>query len=289
MEGSAICPSMALTTSGAMAKRSPAIALTIAGSDSSGGAGLQADLRTFARAGVYGLSVVTAVTAQNTSGVKEVFPLPPDQVGSQLEAILTDMTPAATKIGMLAAPQIVAEVVLRASARQLGRLIVDPVLGSTSGQSLAEPGLEHELVRKLLPLCDLVTPNVEEAMRLTGVKINNAEDAKEAALAFTEMNVRAICITGGHLPGDPIDILFDGKDFTDFPGKRRGDYRTAFHGSGCVFSAGVAGYLALGMELAPAVAGAKRLAELAIDGAVRPGKGMAVAWGVMNHPPETTA
>lgn len=254
------------------------VALTIAGSDPGGGAGLQADLRTMTCLGVFGLSVVTAITAQNTEGVRETFPIPADQVRSQLQAVLNDMKPVVTKTGMLATAQIIREVALHAAAGRLGKLIVDPVLMSTSGHILGEEHLERELVHSLLPVCDLVTPNVEEATALTGVEIRTLADVKEAALAMTEMGESAICITGGHLRGDPVDILFDGSDFTEFRGKRLGGPEARFHGTGCLFSAAVAGYLALGLDLREAIASAKILVERAIRDAISPGNGMAIPW-----------
>ncbi|MBE0429840.1 MAG: bifunctional hydroxymethylpyrimidine kinase/phosphomethylpyrimidine kinase [Thermoleophilia bacterium] len=261
-----------------MAKRGADIALTIAGSDSGGGAGLQADLRAFGHVGVYGMSVVTAITAQNTSAVIEIFPAPAKQVRSQLSAVLSDMEPAATKTGMLATAEIVKEVAFQAKARRLGRLVVDPVLGSTSGQALAEEGLERELVTELLPLAELITPNTREAARLTGVEISNTEDAREAALALTEMSARAVCVTGGHLPGDPVDILFDGRNFYELTGRRLGGAGIRFHGTGCFFSAAITAYLARGMDLRGSVEAGKRLVEAAIAKAIAPGSGMPVPW-----------
>lgn len=253
-------------------------ALTIAGSDPGGGAGLQADLRAFGHLGVYGLSVVTAITAQNSEEVREFFPLDDKQVKAQLEAILDDMQPAATKTGMLATPEVARRVASMAAAKRLGFLVVDPVFASTSGASLAREGLREEVIRSLIPACDLVTPNIEEATNITGVQILTAEDAKEAALAMTEIQARAICVTGGHLRGDPVDILFDGRDFTEFPGERLGEPGDRFHGTGCLFSAGITGYLALGMDMIEAVRSSKKMVESAIRAAIAPGRGLKVPW-----------
>lgn len=254
------------------------VALTIAGSDSGGGAGIQADLRAFNHLGVFGLSVVTAVTAQNTEEVQEIFPLAPEQVRAQLQAVLDDMKPAVSKTGMLATAGAIREVAFQAAAGKLGRLIVDPVLKSTSGHSLGENDLARNLARSLIPVCDLVIPNVEEAIMFTGVEIRSIEDVKEAALALAEIQAGAICITGGHLRGDPVDVLFDGSDFTEFPGERIGDPEAGIHGTGCLFSAAVAGHIALGLELGEAIGSAKALVESAIRGAISPGKGMAIPW-----------
>lgn len=269
-----------------MKKGKTMVALTIAGSDPGGGAGLQADLRTFNHLGVFGLSVITSVTAQNTEEVRALFPLAADQIRSQLQAVLDDVKPVVSKTGMLATFSAVREVALQASAGRLGKLIVDPVLKSTSGHSLGEKQLAGEIARNLVPVCDLIIPNVEEATALTGVQINTVEDAKEAALAMAEIQAAATCITGGHLRGDPVDILFDGNDFTEFRGERIGGPEARFHGTGCLFSAGVAGYMALGHEIAEAIRMAKMLVENAIRGAVSPGKGMAIPWlGTTGHPP----
>jgi hydroxymethylpyrimidine/phosphomethylpyrimidine kinase len=254
------------------------VAMTIAGSDSGAGAGLQADLRTFNYMGIFATSVVTAVTAQNSVGVKEMFPLDAGQVRSQLDAVAGDIIPTATKTGMLATASIVREVGIQAASGRMGHLVVDPVLISTAGQELAEEGMARELACELIPLSVLVTPNIQEAEMLSGVKINHVEDAKEAALAMTEMEANAICITGGHFRGDPVDVLFTGDDFIELPGKRIGDPGQRFHGTGCLFSAAATGYLAQGLELTEAVKAAKKLVEKALEHAFQPGQGMPVPW-----------
>ncbi|MHB1389777.1 MAG: bifunctional hydroxymethylpyrimidine kinase/phosphomethylpyrimidine kinase [Thermoleophilia bacterium] len=250
--------------------------LTAAGSDPGGGAGLQADLRVFRTLGLYGVSVTTAITAQNTRTVEHMFPLPPQQVRSQLEVLLADISPLATKTGMLATPEIVAEIAHFARQGQLGRLIIDPVLSSTSGQRLADSGLARDLVGSIIPLADLVTPNIGEATRLTGVEIRSVADMKLAAWALVELGARAVCITGGHLKGEPVDVLYDGKGFIELRGSRAGTPGDEFHGTGCMFSAAVTGYIARGMDLADAVRVAKKLVTVAIDRAIRPGRGMQV-------------
>ncbi|MHB0866173.1 MAG: bifunctional hydroxymethylpyrimidine kinase/phosphomethylpyrimidine kinase [Thermoleophilia bacterium] len=249
--------------------------LTVAGSDPGGGAGLQADLRVFRTMDLYGVSVITAITAQNTSSVDRVFPLPPEQVRSQLEVLLADITPLASKTGMLASAAIVSEVVRFAQDGRLGRLVVDPVMTSTSGHELADVGMERDLL-DIICLADLVTPNVGEATRLTGVEILSVADMKTAALSIMNLNARAVCITGGHLRGDPVDILFDGHDFIELSGRRVGDPEQEFHGTGCLFSAAVTGYLAQEMDLIAAVTAAKRLVTVSIDRAISPGQGLSV-------------
>lgn len=259
-----------------MDKLPPRVVLTIAGSDPGGGAGLQADLRTFRALDLYGVSVTTAITAQNTRTVAQIFPLPQEQVRSQLEVLLADIAPLATKTGMLATPGIVAEIAHVAGQGRLGRLVVDPVLTSTSGHDLAEAGLARDLLSGIIPLADLVTPNIGEATRLTGVEILSVADMKAAARSLMELNARAVCITGGHLKGDAVDILFDGTDFIELGGRRAGGLKQEFHGTGCLFSSAVAGYLALDMDLIAAVTAAKQLVTAAIGRAIRPGKGMPV-------------
>lgn len=258
-----------------MGKKPPRVVLTVAGGDPGGGAGLQADLRVFRALDLYGVSVITAITAQNTRTVDSVFPLPPEQVRSQLEVLLADINPLATKTGMLASVAIVNEVVRFARDGRLGRLVVDPVMTSTSGHELADAGIERDLL-DLIRLADLVTPNIAEATRLTGIEILSMADMKAAAHSMMDMNARAVCITGGHLRGDPVDILFDGHDFIELTGRRAGALEQEFHGTGCLFSAAVAGYLAREMDLVAAVTAAKRLVTAAIDRAINPGQGLSV-------------
>lgn len=251
--------------------------LTVAGSDSGAGAGLQADLRIFSHLGLYGLSAVTAVTAQSSLGVVEVFPMHASQLSAQLEALLADREPAVTKTGMLATEQNLEVVAGLAAAGSLGRLVVDPVLGATAGAGLAEPALAAALARRLVPLADLVTPNLAEAAMLTGITVENQEQAAAAATALVEMGAGAACVTGGHLAGDPVDVLHDGLRLHHLGGKRlrRGE---TLHGTGCLFSAAAASYLALGKGIPAAVQSARELTAAFIRAAVRPGQGMAVPW-----------
>lgn len=255
----------------------PFIALTIAGSDSSAGAGLQADLRVFNHLGLYGKCAVTALTAQNTAGVKAVFPAASDQIVDQLDALLADGVPAVTKTGMLATVSNLQTVAGYAAAGRLGLVVVDPVLGASAGEQLAEAGLAREIADRLVPVCDLITPNHEEARMLTGIEIENEAQAAQAAAALVRMGAGAACVTGGHFPGAAIDVLHDGASLHSFQSERLGCGQE-FHGTGCLFSAAAAGYLALGHGMTAAVAAAKKLTSEFIGAAVAAGPGMMIPW-----------
>lgn len=249
--------------------------LTIAGSDPGGGAGIQSDLRVFDRLGQYGISVITALTAQNTQGVQEVFVIPAEQVKAQLNSIIHDIPPAATKTGMLPDVQIIEEVSELAAAGGLGILVVDPVAESSSGVMLADKECAARLVSSLLPHCRLVTPNLQEAGVLTGRKIVGESDAMDAARALVGAGAASACVTGGHWKGSPTDYLFDGTRMHKLAGMRMlaGEQ---VHGTGCLFSAAAACYLAAGDDILKSAIQAKRLVEQAISEAISPGAGMKV-------------
>lgn len=251
--------------------------LTIAGSDSGGGAGLQADLKTFTVLGAYGASVVTAVTAQNTTGVKEVYPLPAAFVGIQLEAVLEDFTMEALKIGMLATGEIVEVVAAKLAAFRVQNLVVDPVLAAKDGTSLLEPAAVGTLKTKLLPQAKVVTPNLPEAEILAEMKISNPAEIKEAARRIFRKGVSYVLIKGGHGGGkEATDLLYDGRRFFFFPGPR---LKSSFtHGGGCTFSAALTVYLAQGLAVPAAVNKAKIFVAQAIFYGFPVGKG----WGVVN-------
>ena len=252
-------------------------ALTIAGSDSGGGAGIQADLRVFDFLGLYGTSVITALTAQNSVGVQAVFPTVPEQVAEQLRSITTDLPPVVTKTGMLPTMEIIDVVSESAASGALGKLVIDPVLAGTSGASLAEEGCAQRLIEKLIPHCHLMTPNLSEAAALTGMKIENGGDALEAARILVENGAGAVCVTGGHWSGEPIDYYFDGKEALELQGARILE-GTDIHGTGCFFSAAAAGFIAQGNDRTQALLKAKRLIEDAIRNAFKPGEGMPIPW-----------
>jgi hydroxymethylpyrimidine/phosphomethylpyrimidine kinase len=226
----------------------PRTALTIAGSDSSGGAGIQADLKTFAALGVYGTSAITAITAQNTVGVIEMHPLPADLVTAQIEAIAGDIVVHATKTGMLATAAIVEAVTAAVKELDLPLVVVDPVMLSTSGARLLDDDGIQMLRTELIPRCAVVTPNIPEAEVLSGRRIRSIEDARAAAHEIHQIGGSAVVITGGHGHGDEIvDLLLDGGLFTELQTARIDTPNT--HGTGCTFASAIAANLALGHSL----------------------------------------
>lgn len=235
--------------------------LTVAGSDSSGGAGIQADLKTFAALGTYGMSCICALTAQNTKGVTMVVNTPVDMVRAQLEAIFDDIPPKAVKTGMLSSAPIV-ETVADFFSSHKGPLVVDPVMVATSGAVLLEKEAIQSYKEKLIPLSTLITPNIPEAEVLSGLSIKNEEDMKKAARALMDLGPRAVLVKGGHSVEDARDILYDGKEFHVFSGKRISTENT--HGTGCTLSSAIAAGLAKGLSLVGAVGEAKKYMEGAI-------------------------
>jgi len=239
------------------------VALTIAGSDPGGGAGIQADLRTFAAFGVHGASVLAALTAQDTRGVHATLEVAPAFVLLQLDAVLDDLPVRAAKTGMLHRAAVIDAVVARLGARPLPHLVVDPVMAATSGEALLEPAGIAVLRERLLPLATLVTPNLHEAGALTGRTVTEPAEMREAARALVAMGARAALVKGGHLPGDALDVLYDGREFRELRAPRVEGRR--LHGTGCVLSAAITAGLALGDRLADAVAEAKRYVTRAIE------------------------
>jgi hydroxymethylpyrimidine kinase/phosphomethylpyrimidine kinase len=242
--------------------------LTIAGSDPSGGAGIQADLKTFAAHGVYGFSAVTAVTAQNSQGVRLVSPVPADVLSAQIDAVADDFDVHAVKIGMLATTAN-ADAVHRALARlELGPVVLDPVLLSTSGARLLEPaGLDA--LCALMPAVRVVTPNFSEAAALTGRPIATQDEARDAAVMLVDFGAGAVVITGGDLRGRPVDLVYAGGEFVELEGDRVDTRHT--HGTGCTFSAALAARLALGDDVVSAARAAKAYVTRALQAA--PGLG----------------
>jgi len=239
------------------------VALTIAGSDPSGGAGIQADLRTFAAFGVHGASVVTALTAQDTRRVRAIAEVTPAFVAQQLDAVLDDFEVRAAKTGMLHRAPVIDVVVARLHTRPLPHLVVDPVMVATSGDPLLEPEGIAALRERLLPLATLVTPNLHEAEVLTGRAVTTVAEMREAARALVALGARAALVKGGHLAGDAVDVLYDGRGFRELGAPRQEGRR--LHGTGCVLSAAITAGLARGSDLAEAVAEAKRFVTLAIE------------------------
>ena len=246
-------------------------ALTIAGSDSGAGAGIQADLKTFAALGVYGTSAITAITAQNTVGVSQVLALSPKLVGAQIDAIIDDIGAHALKTGMLANRAIIEVVVKKIREHRLKNLVVDPVMVATSGDLLIEKNAVAALRNKLIPLATVVTPNIPEAEELTGMKLLTEVEIREAAKRIVKMGARTVVIKGGHLKGPAIDLFYDGKKFIELTAPRIRTKNT--HGTGCTFSAAIAAYLAKGEKLDRAVARAKQFITQAIQSSFTIGAG----------------
>ena len=255
------------------------VALTIAGSDSSGGAGIQADLKTFAAFGVYGTSVVTALTAQNTRGVVAVAPVEPAFVAQQIAAVRDDIDVAAAKTGMVARPSVIEAIADALCSRPIPYLVVDPVMVASSGADLLEPGGVECLLRRLLPLASLVTPNLREAEVLTRLPVATPDEMREAARALVDLGARAALVKGGHLTAggvgrladEALDVFCDGRNVMEFSVARVSIQNT--HGSGCTLSAAVVASLALGRSLEAAIGAAKRYVTRAIEAALPLGHG----------------
>ncbi|HEY6213934.1 MAG TPA: bifunctional hydroxymethylpyrimidine kinase/phosphomethylpyrimidine kinase [Vicinamibacterales bacterium] len=253
-------------------------ALTIAGSDSSAGAGIQADLKTFAAFGVYGTSAITAVTAQSTQGVVDVAALPADFVTAQIEAVAGDIAPHATKIGMLANAAIVEAVAAAIDELELPLVVLDPILASGDGRRLLDVDGEQALRLELLPRARVITPNVPEAEVLSGMRIRSLGDARDAARRIRDTGPRAVIITGGHSKGPKvIDLLLDGDDIYEF-GTERVD-AGGTHGTGCTYASAIAAALALGVALTDAARDAQQYVAGAIRTRVAVGRGRAL----LNH------
>lgn len=247
-------------------------ALTIAGSDPSGGAGIQGDLKTFHAHGVYGMAVITALTVQNTTGVSGVFDVPADFVARQLDAVLEDMPVGAAKTGMLSVTATIEAVASTLERRRVPHLVVDPVMVATSGDALLRDDAVSALVERLFPLATIVTPNLPEAQRLLGHAIETPEQMRTAALALRDLGARAVLLKGGHLPGrQVVDLLYFDGVFHEFGEPRLETEHT--HGTGCALAAGIAAQLARGADLAEAVGRARDFVRRAIERAVVLGRG----------------
>jgi hydroxymethylpyrimidine/phosphomethylpyrimidine kinase len=247
------------------------VALTIAGSDSGGGAGIQADLRTFAAHGLHGASAITAVTAQNTVAVVDYVALEPRMVVAQIDAVASDMPVAAVKTGMLARAGIVAAVAEAVERPRLPHLVVDPVMVAKSGDRLLDAAAESAYRERLIPLAEIVTPNLPEAEALLGRRVRTLEAMAQAARDLHAFGPRAVLVKGGHLEGTPVDVFFDGRRLETLTAPRVDTRHT--HGTGCTLSAAVAARLALGAELLDAVRGAKSYLTEALRGAYSLGRG----------------
>jgi hydroxymethylpyrimidine/phosphomethylpyrimidine kinase len=252
-------------------------ALTIAGSDSGGGAGIQADLKTFSAFRVFGTSVLTALTAQDSVGVHGVHEVPPAFVRAQLDAVLSDFGADAVKIGMLSSAPIIGAVAEGLAAHPHGPVVLDPVMIAKSGDLLLSPDAQQALASLMLPLALVVTPNLHEASALTGMPVSTEEEMEEAARRIHALGPRTVLVKGGHLKDSATDILWDGTRITRFPGTRVAS--TSTHGTGCTLSSAIAAGLALGRDLTEAIREAKAYVTAAIRGGFQVGRGV----GALRH------
>lgn len=251
--------------------------LTIAGSDSGGGAGIQADLKTFTSLGTYGMSVVTAITAQNTTGVFGIQNISVDMIEKQLDAVIPDFGVHAAKTGMLSVSAIIELVADKLTHYRIRKYVIDPVMVSKSGHTLLQPDAVQTLVRRLLPIAHIATPNLPEAELITGLKIGDVEGMEAACRAIHAMGARHVVVKGGHLSGGATDVYFDGKSFHHLKAVRIRTKNT--HGTGCTFSAAITAYLAMNYTAIDAVRAAKRYVTAAIRHALKIGRGH----GPLNH------
>jgi len=253
------------------------LALTIAGSDSGGGAGIQADLKTFSAHGVYGMSVITSITAQNTMGVLGIEDISPDMVYLQMKAIFEDLYPDAVKIGMVSNESIIKMIAKGLKDYNVKNIVLDPVMISKSGSYLLKPEAVEALKEELIPLSLVVTPNLMEAGELIGREIKSVYDMKEAAKRILDFGAKTVVVKGGHLTGDALDVFYDGKEFYEITSERIDTKNT--HGTGCTFSSAIAANIALGHDLVESIKRAKAYITGAIKHSLAIGHGV----GPTNH------
>lgn len=232
---------------------------------------MQLDLKVFGRLGVYGMSAVTAVTAQNTTGVQKIYTTPPRIIAAQIDSVMRDIGADACKIGMLHHATAVETVAERIRRREIPNVVLDPVLAAKDGTYLLTGRGVPRMKRRLIPLCLVVTPNVSEAEILSGIKVSSLDDLKNAAQAIHEMGCRYVLAKGGHLEGNPVDLLYDGKTFTELPGVRVEG--RPVHGTGCAFSSALTARIALGDNVPDAARFAKDFVADLIKTAIKLGKG----------------
>ena len=246
--------------------------LTVAGSDSGGGAGIQADLKTFSAHGVFGMSAITAVTAQNTLGVSAVQDISPDIIAKQIDAVFEDMGADAVKIGMVSQTASIEAIAKQLSKHQARNIVLDPVMISKSGFDLLQPEAKEALIKHLLPIATIITPNIHEAQAITGCKITNVEQMEFAAREIYSLGPQTVLVKGGHLEDDAVDVLYDGKGMKHFQAARVDSKNT--HGTGCTLSSAIAANLALGDAVTEAVEKAKNYITEAIKHSFPIGKGV---------------
>ena len=245
--------------------------LTIAGSDCSGGAGVQADLKTFSAHGVFGMSAIVSVVAENTCRVIDIQNITPDMIAKQIDAVFEDIPPDAVKVGMLSGPACMETVAAKLREYAPCNVVVDPVMVAKNGCPLMEPAAVETLAAQILPLADVLTPNIPEAERLTGLTIRTTADMERAAKQILHMGCGAVVVKGGHAAGNALDVLYDGKALYHFETERIPTKNT--HGTGCTFSSAIASQLALGATCEEAVRQAKAYVTTAIHHALAIGKG----------------
>lgn len=245
--------------------------MTIAGSDSGAGAGIQADLKAIAAMGAYGTSTITSITAQNTLGVKKVYNLPLEIIEAQIDAIMEDIGAQAVKTGMLATKEIILLVSKKIKEYKIDKLVVDPVMVATSGDVLLENDAVETLIHELMPLANVVTPNIKEAEVLTGITIHTIPEMEKAAEKIASMGPKYVIIKGGHRRDDAMDILYNGKETSYFPGERVNTNNT--HGTGCTYSAALAACIAQEMTIPAAVARVKQYITRSLANSLTIGKG----------------
>lgn len=251
--------------------------LTIAGSDCSGGAGIQADLKTFSAHGVYGMSVIVSVVAENTSRVIDIEDISPNMIKKQIDAVFEDIEVDAVKIGMLSGTECMQAVSQKLKEYKPANVVIDPVMIAKGGHVLMQENALDFFISQLIPLADMLTPNIPEAETITGMNITTVEDMKKCAKLIYSMGAKSVLVKGGHLESDAEDILFDGKSFYCYTTKRINTKNT--HGTGCTFSSAIASNLALGMDFCTAVGKAKEYVTMAIQHSLDIGKGH----GPTNH------
>jgi hydroxymethylpyrimidine/phosphomethylpyrimidine kinase len=245
--------------------------LSIAGSDCSGGAGIQADLKTFSAHGVFGMSVIVSVVAENTSRVIEFQDVRPDMVQKQIDAVFEDIEVDAVKIGMLSSSEIMLAVAEKLKEYRPVNIVIDPVMYAKNGCALMDPNAIDVLIKVIVPLADVITPNIPEAEKMADIDIKSIGDMERAAKIIHNMGCRNVLVKGGHAKGDAVDVLYDGKEFCHFSAQRINTKNT--HGTGCTYSSAIASNLALGLTVTEAIYKAKQYVTTAIEHSLSIGKG----------------
>lgn len=251
--------------------------LSIAGSDCSGGAGIQADLKTFSAHGIFGMSVIVSVVAENTSRVIDIQDITPDMIGKQIDAVFEDIEVDAVKVGMLSTPDCMRAVAAKLLQYKPRNIVVDPVMYAKNGCPLMDPTAVHTLIETIIPIADVLTPNIPEAEKIADLSISTVDDMEAATRKIYTMGCKAVVVKGGHHIGNAVDVLFDGNQFAHFETSRINTQNT--HGTGCTFSSAIASNLAKGMNVQNAVEQAKRYVTMAIQHSLDIGKGC----GPTNH------